>query len=942
MAPNVPDKPSLEGLEKIWDERWEAAGTYRFDRSKSRPEIYAIDTPPPTVSGSLHMGSVFGYVQTDSLARYHRMRGDHVFYPMGWDDNGLPTERRVENYFGIRCDTSLPYEQSFEPPAKPDPKSKISVSRANFVELCTRLTVEDERAFEELWRRVGLSVDWNLTYTTIGERARRTSQAAFLHNLARGEAYQAVAPSLWDVTYQTAVAQAELEDRPVVGAYHRYGFARCDGASADGAGAPVMVDTTRPELLPACVALVAHPDDPKYQPLFGTTVRSPLFDVEVPVLAHELAQPDKGTGIAMICTFGDTTDVTWWRELQLPTRVIVERNGRFQADVPEWITSDGGRSLYRQLAGKTIRQAQTRIVELLREAGALVGEPTPVTHPVKFFEKGDRPLEIVASRQWYIRNGGRDPALRKALLDRGKALQWHPAWMYQRYESWVEGLNGDWLISRQRYFGVPFPVWYPVSDDGSGSGSGTDGSDSGTDGSGSGTDGSGTDGSDSGEVDYDHPIVPDEADLPIDPSSDTPGGYQPSQRGQPGGFVGDPDIMDTWATSSLSPQIATGWVDDPDLFGRTFPMDLRPQGPEIIRTWLFDSVVRAHFEHDTLPWAHASINGWILDPDRKKMSKSRGNVVTPLDVLDQFGSDAVRYWACSARPGTDTALDVNQFKIGRRLAIKLLNASKFVLGLSGQGGEKEAAGALASAVPVREALDRALLARLGSLIGEATEAFEGYDYARALERTESFFWTFCDDYVELVKSRAYGTLGEQRAASAQATLRLALAALLRLFAPFLPFVTEEVWSWWQEGSVHQAPWPGVPELGEPGVPELGEPGVPELGEPGVPELGEPGVPELGEPGVPELGEPAGLDDAVLDDATWVVGQIRSAKSAASRSMRWPVARATVLATPERLARITQAADDLKEAGTIAELVLSERPDGTEDAVDVDLAAEATE
>jgi len=425
MSTSVPDKPSLDGLEEKWNERWDSAATYRFDRSKPRHQIYSVDTPPPTVSGSLHMGSVFGYVQTDALVRYHRMRGDEVFYPMGWDDNGLPTERRVENYFGGRCDTSLPYDPDFVPPAKPDPKRKLPVSRPNFVELCTALTTEDEKVFEEIWRRIGLSVDWNLTYATIGERARQTGQQAFLRNLARGEAYQAEAPSLWDVTFQTAVAQAELEDREIGGAYYRYGFTA-------GAGHQVMIDTTRPELLPACVALVAHPDDERYRPMFGTTVTSPLFGVEVPIMAHELAQVDKGTGIAMICTFGDTTDVTWWRELQLPTRVIVERNGRLKADAPDWIMSDSGRRAYAELAGQTVRAAQTRIVELLGEAGELVGEPKPITHPVKFFEKGDRPLEIVSSRQWYIRNGGRDPDLRQALAQRGKELQWHPSWMLGR------------------------------------------------------------------------------------------------------------------------------------------------------------------------------------------------------------------------------------------------------------------------------------------------------------------------------------------------------------------------------------------------------------------------------------------------------------------------------------------------------------------------------
>jgi len=838
----VPDKPSIDGIEARWAETWEADGTYRFDRGRARDVIYSIDTPPPTVSGSLHMGSVFGYVQTDAVARFWRMRGREVFYPMGWDDNGLPTERRVENYFGVRCDPSLPYDADFEPPEKPDPKAKVSCSRPNFVELCLRLTGEDERVFEQVWRRTGLSVDWSLTYTTIGRRAQHASQRAFLRNLARGEAYAAEAPSLWDVTYQTAVAQAEIEDREQPGAYHRYAFA--------GPAGPLFIETTRPELLPACVALVAHPDDPRYQSLFGTTVRSPLFGVEVPVVSHELAQPDKGSGVAMICTFGDTTDVTWWRELQLPTRVIVERNGRLKSETPEWIQTPGGRQAYAELAGKTVKQAQARVVELLREAGELDGEPKPITHPVKFYEKGDRPLEIVASRQWYIRNGGRDPELRGALEQRGRELSWHPAWMRQRYESWVEGLNGDWLISRQRFFGVPFPVWYPVGPD--------------------------------GDVDRDRPILADEGGLPVDPSSDPPPGYGPDQRGQPGGFVGDPDVMDTWATSSLTPQIACGWADDADLFARTFPMDLRPQGPEIVRTWLFDSMVRAHSEHRTLPWSNAMINGWILDPDRKKMSKSRGNVVTPLDVLDEHGSDAVRYWACVARPGTDTALDANQFKIGRRLAIKILNASRFALGL----GEPPAG------APVTQPIDLALLARLSEVVSAATEAFEAYDYARALERTDAFFWSFCDDYLELVKGRAYGS-GEA-AASACRTLRLALSVIQRLFAPVLPFVAEEVWSWWQQGSVHRAEWPRPAEIGATG------------------------------------------DAAVLDVATTVLSAVRRAKTEAKRSMKAPVLFLRVSAPAGDVDRARAAEGDIREAGNVATI---EYVAGGELSVDVELADE---
>jgi len=863
MPSPVPDKPSLDGLEQRWSSWWEAAGTYRFDRSRPRSEVYAIDTPPPTVSGSLHMGSVFGYVQTDAIARYRRMRGMAVFYPMGWDDNGLPTERRVENHFGVRCDPSLPYDPAFRPPPEPDTKRKQSCSRPNFVELCLELTGQDEQVFEDVWRRVGLSVDWSLTYATIGHTSRRVSQRAFLRNLARGEAYAAEAPSLWDVDFQTAVAQAELEDRERPGAYHRYGFR----SALDDT--KVMIETTRPELLAACVALVAHPDDARYQNRFGTTVVSPVFGVEVPVMAHPLAEPDKGSGVAMICTFGDTTDVTWWRELDLPVRSILERNGRLRTETPDWITTEAGRAAYAELAGRTVKQAQDRMVELLRAAGELDGEPKPITHPVKFYEKGERPLEIVTSRQWYIRNGGRDAVLRQALAARGDQLSWHPGWMRQRYESWVEGLNGDWLISRQRFFGVPFPLWYRLDAD--------------------------------GMPDHAAPLVPAEDDLPIDPSTDVPAGYTADQRGVPGGFVGDPDVMDTWATSSLTPQIACGWVDDADLFERTFPMDLRPQGPEIIRTWLFDTVVRGHFEHGSLPWAHTTINGWILDPDRKKMSKSRGNVVTPVDVLDDYGSDAVRYWAACGRPGTDTALDPNQFKVGRRLAIKILNATRFALGL----GEPAA-----GAVPA-EAIDLALVARLEEVVAAATEAFEGYDYARALERTEAFFWAFCDDYLELVKGRAYGQGAP--ADSARATLRVALSTLQRLFAPFLPFVAEEVWSWWQDGSVHTAAWPTAGADGATGGPPAA-------------------------PGGPTAAPGDALPDAVLSAAAEVLAAVRRAKSDAKRSMKAPVAVVAAAGPAGWATAVRAAAADLNDAGNVAELRVTVAGQVT---ISVELAEEPT-
>jgi valyl-tRNA synthetase len=758
----VPEKPALEGLEKTLAERWEREGTYRFDRSRTREQIFSIDTPPPTVSGSLHVGHVFSYTHTDIIARFQRMRGKEVFYPMGWDDNGLPTERRVQNYFGVRCDPSLPYVTNFAPPEKAE-KTPVAVSRPNFIELCTRLTVEDEKAFEHLWRYLGLSVDWSMTYATIGADAQRVSQKMFVRLLAKGLAYQVEAPTLWDVDFKTAVAQAELEDREQPGAYHKIHFQKADGSGA------IAIETTRPELIPACVALVAHPDDPRYQPLFGSEVITPLFGVKVPVKAHALADPEKGSGIAMICTFGDTTDVTWWRELKLPVRAIVQANGTLgpvKWGERGWESVDAARAqaAYDQLAGLSSKKAQTKIVELLRESGDLQGDPRPITHAVKFYEKGDRPLEIVTSRQWFIKTID----FRDQFIKRGQQISWHPEYMRLRFENWVDGLNGDWCISRQRFFGVPFPVWYPVRDNGS--------------------------------TDYENPIVAEESRLPVDPSTDVPSGYRAEQRGKPGGFVGDPDIMDTWATSSVSPQLVTRWESDPEIFSRTFPMDLRPQAHDIIRTWLFSSVVRAHFENDSVPWTNAAISGWVLDPDRKKMSKSKGNVVTPLALLEEYGSDGVRYWAARGGPGVDTAFDVGQMKIGRKLAMKVLNVSKFIL-----GGEQPDG-------PVTEPLDRGMLQNLATLVDEATAELDNYEYAKALAKVESFFWDFCDNYVEAAKSRKYGDFDAEGAASASTAMRLALSVLLRLLAPYLAFACEEVWSWTNSGSIHRAPWPTRDEI----------------------------------------------------------------------------------------------------------------------------------
>jgi valyl-tRNA synthetase len=481
------------------------------------------------------------------------------------------------------------------------------------------------------------------------------------------------------------------------------------------------------------------------------------------------------------------------------------------------------------------------VVAKLRETGDLAGEPRRTVRPVKFYEKGDKPLEIVSSRQWFIRS----VAHQDALLERGAQLDWHPAYMRARYEDWVRGLNGDWLVSRQRFFGVPFPLWYPLDA--------------------------------AGEPDYTAPITPAEDALPVDPSSDTPPGFREDQRGRPGGFVGDPDVMDTWATSSLTPQLVCGWESDPDRFALTFPMDLRPQAHDIIRTWLFATVLRAELIAGTLPWRHAALSGWILDPDRKKMSKSKGNVVTPMDLLEQFSPDAVRYWAASGRPGTDTAFDQGQMKIGRRLATKLLNASKFVLSFPSP----------AASAAVSETLDLAVLSVLDEVVGQVTAALEDFEYTTALERIERFFWMFCDDYLELVKDRAYGSpdVTEGATDSARLTLRTALSVLQRLLAPYLPFAAEEAWSWWHDDSVHTGDWP-----------------------------------------VPARPSGAGPGAEVIALASGVIGAIRKAKSDAKRSMRSPVRVARVSAPAGSLAAARAISADLRAAGNVATLLVEPAAD----------------
>jgi valyl-tRNA synthetase len=874
--PDIPKKYKHLEIEEKWRQVWDDWEIYRWDPQIARDETFVVDTPPPTVSGSLHVGHVFSYTHQDLLVRYQRMIGKNIAYPMGWDDNGLPTERRVQNYLGIRCNPHLPYDPDWQPTKAGKKKEIEEVSRQNFIEACGLVTAEDEKAFEHLWRRLGLSLDWSEPYATIDDHCRRISQLSFLDLVGRGMVYQVESPTMWDVDFRTAVAQAEVEDRTRQGTFYDIRFA------VEGGG-ELLIATTRPELLSACIAVVAHPNDERYQPLFGKHAITPLFGAKVPILAAEHADPEKGTGILMVCTFGDVMDVEWWKQSGLPVKQLLGRDGRLQpvvfGEAPfESVDVAAAQKAYDEIAGRNAKQAKNRVAELLAEdqslhglsGPALVGEPQQVEQVVKFYEKGDRPLEFVPTRQWFIKVLD----YQDELLAQGDKIQWHPAHMKNRYSNWVEGLNQDWCISRQRYFGVPFPVWYPLGED--------------------------------GEPDFVNPIFADETDLPVDPELIVPPGYDENQRDVPGGFTADPDVMDTWATSSLTPQIQSHWGVDSERHGRLFPMDVRPQAHDIIRTWAFYTIVKAWMHEGEVPWHHVVLSGWILDPDRKKMSKSKGNVVTPEDIIDDFSADGVRYWAARARLGTDTAYDPSVFKVGKRLVTKVFNASRFVL----MQVERVAGdGELPGPEHITEALDVAFVDRVRSVVTEATRALDDFDYAAALQVTEEAFWQFCDHYLELVKLRSYADEDSPGRRSAVATLAWGLQTFLRLLAPFLPYVTEEVWSWRFAGdgrdrSVHTSPWPTLDETDMVAKPET---------------------------------------EGTFEGAVEVLTKIRGTKTTAQKSLRWPVARLHVVGPTDLREALAPVFDDVLRAGNVAaegvEQTEGESPEGERFAVTVELAEE---
>ncbi len=767
----IPKHFDFKNKELEWLSFWDRHQVYRYDEDKDN--TFVVDTPPPTVSGSLHIGHVFSYSQTDFLVRFQRMMGKNIYYPMGWDDNGLPTERRVQNLFHIRCNANEPYQEglTFEKATSKTRKERpTEVSRKNFIELCHVVTGEDEENFKKLWTNLGLSVDWSLEYATISKQSQQVAQLSFLDLYRKGHLYNAIKPIMWDINFQTSIAQAELEDRPVSGNFYHVEFQVENGGSFE-------IATTRPELLPACVGITAHPDDERYKGLFGKNALTPLFGVPVPIFPSEVVDPEKGTGIVMVCTFGDATDIEWWQEQNLPLRQVLNRVGRFENiefGKPGWpsVNPETANQHYQELVGKTVFSAKKAIVELLEKettswhaSAALKKTGESFQRAVKFYEKGDKPLEFIPSRQWFVKLLDK----KKEILAKGNQINWFPGFTKERFEIWTENLAYDWNISRQRFFGVPIPVWYPINE--------------------------------KGLVDYESPILPEESQLPVDPSIDVPPGFDEKQRGLPGGFYGETDVFDTWFTSSLSPMINSKWLTNEEQHAKLFPADIRPQAHEIIRTWAFYTIVKALLHEDSIPWRNAVISGWVLDPNKSKMSKSKGNTITPDELMAKYSADGVRYWAAKARLGVDTAFDEGLMKNGLRLSTKMYNAAKLVFSNDGDAGK------------IDNPLDVSFLHQLAKVVESANQSFNEFNYTVALEETESFFWSnFTDSYIELVKNRA-----KDGDPSAIAALRLTMSIITRLFAPFQPYITEEIWSWvlakeTSVSSVHQAKFPSVQEI----------------------------------------------------------------------------------------------------------------------------------
>ncbi len=711
-------KYNHKDIEHKWQQIWQEKGIYNWEAHLSREDTFVIDTPPPTVSGLLHMGHIFSYTQADFVARFQRMSGKTVFYPIGFDDNGLPTERLVEKVKKIRA-SSMP--------------------RDEFITLCREVVVEAEEEFRRLFKSVALSVDWRQEYQTISDRSITLSQMSFLDLIDKERAYRKLQPTLWDPVDATALAQAEVVDIEMPSFMNEIVFKTENNSE-------LVISTTRPELLPACVAIFYNPEDARYKHLAGNTAITPLFNVRIPIIADNKVDIEKGTGLVMCCTFGDNTDIDWWRDHNLPLRVILNKYGKLDFTYANWLNS---KDYTEQLQNLKIKDAREKILELLGQA---VIKQIPISHAVKCGERSGAPLEILVTSQWFIKLLD----IKQELLAQSAKCNWHPHYMKIRLDHWIEGLKWDWCISRQRFFGVPFPVWYSKRQ------------------------------GEEGKILFAHP-----EDLPVNPLVNLPRGYTKDEVDP------DLDVMDTWATSSISPQLNSGAINDKysidyNRHQKLFPADLRPQAHEIIRVWAFYTIVKSYLHEENIPWKNLMISGWCLAADKTKMSKSKGNVVTPVDLIEEKGADIVRYWASNSKLGTDISYSEEIFKLAHKLINKLWNAAKFT-----ELQLKNLKAAPNDKTLIFKPMDLWLLSKLKQTVEKATSEFNKFEYCNARVAIEEFFWNiYCDNYIEIVKTRAYdeNSLDQKGQTSALVTMYHCMETLLKLFAPYLPHVTEEIYS----------------------------------------------------------------------------------------------------------------------------------------------------